>query len=306
MTEDLMLAQRVIELETIERGLARYEQRTLSKVQCEGFDKHEEVQKLIRGSVPILAEGIREWHQQAAQAKGRKSTSFTAIDNLDPDVVAAIGITVIFQQLPDGGRIADITAQIGRRMEIELEGEAIKQTSPKEAARFLKAAEGKLSPSLLEARFKALVERHEAALHWSPSTKVLVGQTVLNVALTKLAELFVTSTSITRGKSHNVVELTDDACEVLVEMEGITTMQHLPLRPMVRVRSKEQRVLIREALDAGTMKEVLTALNAKLLALHQEEPDDLVGHRAPSDNYPQHAISIGKTTDAIRPYRLRL
>lgn len=285
----LIAAQQDLEARTLEAGIARFEERTIREAARVGFDKTRDVQKLIKGATPILAEGIAEWLETTAQAKGRKPTSYQALAELDPAVSALIGTTALFRYLGRGGRITDIVYFIGSRIEIELEGAAIEAEDPKAASRFLKLAEGNITEGVLMERFRRLVEHHEAALNWSTTTKVLVGQTVLNVALVKLKDLFVTTQVRESGKSSfAAIELTNEASEVLVGMQDASALQHLPLLPMVskprtwegmhsgayydfrlsrlvpmvRTRSKEHKRLLKEAIADGTMQPVLHALNA--------------------------------------------
>lgn len=286
-TEDLLSFQRLMEQETLERGIQRYQERAVSKIEREGFDKHEPVQQLIRGAVPILAEALAKWLEDAGQTKGRKPTSYTALTLIDLDTAAAIGVTSLFSNLDDN-RVSTVANAIGTRIEIELEGAAVAERNFKDAERFLKLAEGKPSTPFLKARFKEMVERNEAGLNWSSNTKVLVGQTILNVALVALEDVFVQKTVANGKTSKAVIELTEEACDAIVRMEDQAALQHLPLRPMVmkprawehltsgaysdyrlarlvpmvRTRNKEDRALISEAIKAGEMDEVLKALNA--------------------------------------------
>lgn len=285
----LIEAQQQLEAYTLTSGIERFEERTVREATRAGFDKASDVQKLIRGATPILSEGIAEWLETTSQAKGRKPASYQAIKLLETDTVALIGMTAIFRGLGKGGRISKIVSFIGARIEIELEGKAIEAADPQAAKRFLKLAEGNLTESILEERFRRLAEQHEAALHWTDNTKVLVGQAVLNVALVKLKDLFVTTLVRDSGKSSYAgIELTAEASEVLVAMQDASALQHLPLLPMVakprkwegqssgayfdfrlsrlvpmvRTRSKEHKRLIAAAIEDGSMQPVLDALNA--------------------------------------------
>lgn len=226
--------QQAIEEETVSRGVDRFIKRTQKKSKREGFDKLDEVQALIRGCVPVLAEGLQEWLDAHKDAKGRKPAALKALEVIDLDKAAAIGTTAIFHHMADEGKLAVIASTIGRRIEIELEALAIEAANPKDAARFLKMAEGDVTARALEARFERLVSDHEAALMWSDNTRVLVGQVIINVALTKLGELFVSKTvRKSKSQSQAIIELTSEAAEALFEMQDAASLRHLPLRPMI-------------------------------------------------------------------------
>lgn len=285
---DLIQAQKALEEATVVRGVERYRERLELTTKRMGQESNPEVQKLIRGALPILAEGITEWVEQARQAKGRKATSLKALEELDADLVALIGNTSIFARLRKGGKTAHICSEIGKRIEIELEAKALEAEDPKAAERLLKLSEVGLSAGALEEAHRRLADEKQVSLGWSDNTRVLVGQAVLNVALVKLKDVFVSRTVTEGGKTHAVVELTDEAAAALAEMEDASSLRHLPLKPMVsaprkwehmtsgayydyrlsrlvpmvRTRSKEQKKLIKDAIAAGEMDEVLVALNA--------------------------------------------
>lgn len=191
MASTLIEAQKTLEDNTVTSGITRYQERLKRKLKGQGQDAHPEVQKLIRGAIPILSAGIKAWVEQALQAKGRKATSLSALEAIDPDVVALIGNTAIFSELRRGGRTSNICASIGESIRIELEAIALEAKDPKVAARIQKMAEKGLSSSFLEHVHNDATSEHEVSLGWSVNTRVLVGQTVLNVALVELKDLFI-------------------------------------------------------------------------------------------------------------------
>lgn len=283
-----MIDQKASELRTIEKGRENYEKRTQRKVLREGFDKHDEVQKIIRGAVPILATGIAGWVEQASQAKGRKATGLPALSEIAPDVLAYLGVVQIFRALGRGGRVTEIVTSVGRKVEIELEAMALSAKDPKVAKKFLKFAKEASSERVLELRLERLLEREEIDMGWDDTVRALVGQSILNIALVTLQDLIVTKTIVEHGHRHAVVELTQEAAEALMEMEDHAFMSRLPLEPMiekprtweglytgayhdyrlsrlvplVRTRSKEHKQLLKDAVADGSMAEVLVAVNA--------------------------------------------
>lgn len=288
LSEDLVEAQIASERETIDQGLENYRERTTRDVKREGFDKHKEVQGLIRGSIALVSKGLAEWVEKASKVRGVKGLGLKALQQLDPDVVAAIGMTSVFAQIGLDGSVASTTRNIGSRVEIELEAKALEAKSPKDAKALLKLAAGSLSAAAQTRRFKALVKDREVNLGWSDDDRVLVGQVVLNVILKELDEIFLLRTVFQNNKRSVLVELTEAACEALVDMEDDAALQHLPLLPMVapprpweslttgayydyrlarlvplvRTGSKEHKRMLKAAIADGSMSEVLEALNA--------------------------------------------
>src|SRR3546814_9657942 len=107
-----------------------YHERQDRKAAQEGFDRRDDVAKVIRGSIPIVAEGIRNWVDHFAnQGKGRKPVGFKAIQLLDPDLLAYVGLSYTFRQIPSGGALTNLKIRIGRAVMTALEAAAIRERS---------------------------------------------------------------------------------------------------------------------------------------------------------------------------------
>jgi DNA-directed RNA polymerase len=292
LTDEMIAAQLSRENIAIDRGVQRFQDQQVAKAEREGLEHTDGVAKLLRGALPIVSKGIVEYLEAARTAKGRKPVGFKPIEMSDPDKLALIGLSTVFHELPNGGTVSAIAHQIGRRAQVELEAEAI-QSKDKKRAKALKAlAEKGASARTLEDRHDATVAGLDIDLGWSGSTRVLVGQLVLNVILKDLAEVFVTTKVKQKGPKglHMIpaVEMTPAAVEMLLAMEdvaaftrpvytpmiapprpwtSITTGAYLDLRvsktvPLVKTFSGEHRRLVREAIKDGSMQEVLEAVNA--------------------------------------------
>jgi DNA-directed RNA polymerase len=292
LTNDLMAAQRDREDTSIAKGVERFQAQQLRKAQTDGLEATDSVSKMLRGATPIVGEGLRKWLDARRAEKGRKPVAFKPIELIDIDKLALIGTSAVFHELANGGAVAAITHQIGRLAQVELEADAM-LTKDKKRAKALKAlVEKGASERTLEDRHADLAADLGVDLGWTGHTRVLVGQAVLGVILIDLKDVFVQTRIHTKGPkgAHTIpaIELTPEAVAVLLEMEDIaafmrplytpmiapprpwTTMNtgaYLDLRvsktvPLVKTFSGEHRRLIREALKAGEMQEVLDAVNA--------------------------------------------
>src|SRR3546814_4732059 len=66
-------------------------------------------------SSDLVAEGIRNRVDHFAnQGKGRKPVGFKAIQLLDPDLLAYVGLSYTFRQIPSGGALTNLKIRIGR------------------------------------------------------------------------------------------------------------------------------------------------------------------------------------------------
>jgi DNA-directed RNA polymerase, mitochondrial len=286
LTDDLIEAQRSYEDATLAVGAQRYKDRQDRKGTFEGFDRRDNVAKMLRGAIPIASKGIASWLETTKAAKGRKPSGFKALSELDPDLLAYVALSRIFRELPNGGGVTPIVISIGRAVEIEIEAEALRTEDKDRYKRLQKMAEGEASERVLARRHEAAAE--EFSLGWSSSTKAGVGQSLLGIILIELADIFCRGTATIRGHSHPVVELTDAAATMLVEMEEAAAWLRPPLQPMltaprawtglytgcyhdyrlakavplVRTYNGEHKKLLKEAIADGSMQEVLDAVNA--------------------------------------------
>ncbi len=270
-----------------EEGAARYLERQAHKTKREGFDRRDDVQKMIRGAVPIVSAGIAKWTERASQKKGRPSAALGALQELDPDVVALGAVSATFREIAMDKPLTAVARQIGCGIRVEIEALMLQAEDPKAAKRFLALAEGEASPKANLKRHEALMERLGLGLQWSNRTEVLVGGTVLNIILTVLRDVFVRDMRTDKRGTIPIVKLTEEAMEQLQLMQDAAAWMHPILRPMmteprkwthidtgayldykcskfvpmVRTFNRDHQKLIREAIKDGSMQEELDALN---------------------------------------------
>ena len=280
--------QLTIEDAAVEAGAERYKLAQERKAEREGYERRDDVAKLIRGAIPILSTAITAWITNAEAGKGRKPLSLKALQMLDADQLAYIGLSRVFNCLGKGGSITDIVVGIGRAVEIELEAAAITEKDPKAAKRFRALAEGEARESVLARRHEALANKLEVTLNWDRRRQTLTGDTILGVILTSLEDIFLRGMASTKNGQMPVVCLTDEAAQCLNEMQDMAAWLkplHQPMLdkpaawtaldtgcyadpriaktvPLVRTFSAEHKRLVREALQSGSMQQVLDATNA--------------------------------------------
>src|SRR3546814_18509497 len=114
-SHEALESEKFLEDEALSLGARLYHERQDRKAAQEGFNRRDDVAKVIRGSIPIVAEGIRNWVDHSAnQGKGRKPVGFNVIALLDPDLLAYVGLSYTFRQIPIGGALTKPTLRIDR------------------------------------------------------------------------------------------------------------------------------------------------------------------------------------------------
>jgi DNA-directed RNA polymerase len=288
LTDAVMDTQRDLEDASFLDGAERYRAAQERKAERDGYDRRDDVSKMIRGAIPLVAHGVREWVETAKAAKGRKPVALKPVDLLDADRLAYLGLSHTFRELPDGGNVTHITNTIGRMVQVELEAAAIQEADKAKAKRYRALAEGEANEEVLLKRHESLRDELGIDLGWSCQTQVLVGQAVLGVILVKLPDIFERHTFTENGKVHSIVRLTEEAAAVLARMHEELAWMRPNLQPMltlprpwtslstgcyhdtrlartvdlVRTYSGEHKKLLRDAIKDGSMQEVLDAVNA--------------------------------------------
>lgn len=283
----LISAQRELEIANLTDGYEKYLAGQIAKADREGFDKRDDVAKMIRAAVPILSAGIATWMAQAAEGKGRRPAAYAPLKECDPDQIALGALSKTFQTVADGKALSATARSIGFFVQVEVEARMVEATDPKEAKRFLAMAEGQTERANLK-RHEKIVEALGVGLEWTQRTQVLVGGAILGIILTDLRDLFYRDTVIDNRGTIPVVKFTEQALDQLSDMaEAAAWMQpilkpmivqprawthydtgaYLDLRlsktvPLVRTFNREHQTLIREAIKDGSMAELLEGVNA--------------------------------------------
>lgn len=273
-----------------EDGMARYAAQQDRKAKS-GFETRDAVSAMIRGAIPILSGHIEDWLVATETKRGRKPTSFSALKEIDRDTLSYIALSGTFNQLPSGGLVVTIAIQIGRAIMHQLEAQAL-ANSGKEGK---KAAKGIAKMAKRGAEVSRVRQEHEhiatdagVELNWDDRQCLLTGETLLNLILTHMAELFVRTKVISNGHPLPAVTITEEAAQVLHQMDESAAWLRPALQPMVvkprpwtsmdtgayhssrlarrvplvRTFVSEGRRMVREALAAGEMDMVLASTNA--------------------------------------------
>lgn len=276
------------EIDALIAGAERHNERQLRKAATEGFDKRDDVQKVIRGASRIVADAIAKFVTDATEKKGRPPVALGSLAELEPEEVAVIVLSRTFGAMLKEDAVSSISIAIGAAIQVELEAKAIQNKDPKAAKRFLKLAEGDAKVSTTARRHAKVAEELEVDLGWTNTKRALVGGAVLNILLTSLPGVFGKIIVTDKRGTVPTIALTVAAVEYLQANADIEQWMHPLYKPMivqprpwdrmdtgayldyrvsktvklVRTFSREHQNLVREAIKDGSMAEELEAINA--------------------------------------------
>ncbi|BCA62011.1 hypothetical protein HMP09_1245 [Sphingomonas sp. HMP9] len=288
-TLDTLALQQAREEEGAFAGYSKYLEGQNAKALREGFDRRADVQQMIRGAIPLVAEAIKAWVATASGQKGRPSAALAPLKEVDPDVIAYGALSKTFMGAAKDLPLTSLAASVGRLVEVECEALAIQEKDPKAAKRFLRLAEGEAKESVNRSRHEHLTADLEVALNWTSRTQVIVGSVIINCVLTAVSPLFERGVIKDYRGTVPVIVLTDEALGVLATMAERAAWLQPVLKPMVtkprawerfdsgaylspnlsrtvplvKTFSREHQKLIKEAIKSGEADELLVGLNAK-------------------------------------------
>lgn len=276
------------EIDALIAGAERHNERQLRKASTEGFDKRDDVQKVIRGASRIVADAITKFVTEAQEKKGRPPVALAPLVELEPEEAAVIVLSRTFGAMLKEDAVSSISIAIGAAIQVELEAKALHTKDPKAYKRFLKMAEGDAKVSTTARRHEKVAEEAGVELGWSTTKRCLVGGAVLNILLTSLPGVFGKIVVVDKRGTVPTIALTAAAVEYLQNNADIEQWMHPLYKPMivqprpwdrldtgayldyrvsktvklVRTFSREHQNLVREAIKDGSMAEELEAINA--------------------------------------------
>ncbi|MBB3910113.1 DNA-directed RNA polymerase [Sphingomonas desiccabilis] len=285
--DTLVAAQRLMEANDLQEGANLFKAAQDKKAEKEGFDKRDEVAKLIRGALPLVSQGIAAWVEETKNKKGRPPAALAPLSTVDPDVVALGALSKTFATVAKGKALSATCCAIGRTVQVEVEARMIEAEDAKAAKRFLAMVETAGERKAAK-RHEELAEQLGIGLEWSQRTQVLVGSTVLNVILTVLGEIFERGTVTDHRGTVPVVKFTERGIQQLSHMTEAAAWMQPILRPMivqprvwthfdtgayleyrlsktvplVRTFNREHQMMVRTALKDGSAQELLDGVNA--------------------------------------------
>lgn len=292
-TEDLIEAQRSIELRAGQAGYDRYIKQQDSAAQNIGGHATSESVKLIRGCIPIVSEKITAWLvENDRKGKGKSHVAVSVLKRLDPDVLAFLALNSVFAGITKEHSVTAVQTNIGGQVEAELMALEVEELQGKKvAARILAVTAKQGSTRNRTKAFNKLSKEHLPEGHegWVQDYKVKVAEPLINAVLMAVPDLFeVVTTYKSKHRSETVIRLTEEGVVLFSQLrESMAWMQpiHRPMvvppRPwtsmstgcyyeeraartvkLVRTFNKDHQKLIRNAIADGQMDYVMQGVNA--------------------------------------------
>lgn len=244
--------------------------------------------KLVKGALPLVSLAIKDGLEQARLTTSRPFW-FSALDNLDHNTVAYIGLNYAFIGVGQCTDITNICTNIGKQICVELWSQNFQEDNPKLFKRLFEMAKrNHNSPRHRLKAMSAVASRDGMGIdRWSNEQNVNVGQAVLNFVMygSKLFEVydrpkkkfFVKNLGLTEEGRQLVDDLNDQIQwmspvfkPMLTEPKPWTSFHSgcyhndklASLVPLVRRANNEQKELISAAFKSGAMHRITRALNA--------------------------------------------
>jgi DNA-directed RNA polymerase len=291
-SDDLIAAQRDLELRASKDGFDRYIKQQQSSSDNIGGHSTAEAVKIIRGCIPLVSAQITKWVESNTRpGPGKRHAALAHLKRFDPDLLAFLTLNSVFAGITKEHSIANVQTHIGGQVEAEVIALNVEELQGRKvAARILAVANKQGSSRNRKKVFNKLTtEQLPDHIDWPQDVKVRIAEPLTNAVLVALSELFELVT-ISRGKNNRIttVRLTDEGVQMfgalresMAWMAPIHRPMVVPPRPwtdmdtgcyyepraarsvkLVRTFNKDHKVLIRTAIADGQMDYVLQSVNA--------------------------------------------
>lgn len=280
--EDLLEEQALLD------GQKRYEKALVTNSQRKADLERSDVRGLLKKALPLVSEELKV--KLAVDYKGRHPLAAQVLSHLDPDLIALAGLSACFRVISQMKPLSSVVFSIGSAIDDELWSAKLHQTDPKMAKRLVEKAKrthGNLGYRRKAVKHTAKVEGHVITILSEPE-KLQVGGFVLDAVLRAVPEIFEDYQVRSAYSTQNYLRLTTEASQELLNVRELQAWMHPAYKPMVvppkpwtqfyngcyhnpkvartvtlvRTRNKRHIALVKKAMDDGSMKFCLEALNA--------------------------------------------
>ncbi len=291
-TSDLIAAQKELETRATAEGYERFIKHQKTVADNEGHYATTEGSKLVKGSIAIVADAIRDYINSASNnGKGRTPMAYSILKEFEPEALAFLTLNQIYQGVIAKHSLTNIFYNVGASVETEVIARLLEQQRSQKVAERVRQKVAKQGSSKNKVKaFKKLAKDNLDDLEiWDNPSKVRVAEPLVNAVLSALPEIFVLK-FIRSGARHTeqVLELTDKAVELLASFKDASAWLDPVHRPMVvmprrweamdtgcyyddkakrtvklvRTFNKDHRRIVQKAIDNGQMDYCLEAINA--------------------------------------------
>lgn len=236
-SEDLIAAQRSIELRASQDGYERYIKHQQSACDSMGDSASSEAMKLIRGAIPLVSEKIAAWvASNTKPGPGKRHAALSTLQRFDPDLLAFITLNSIFAGITRTNTLTSIHTTLGGQVEAEVMAQDIEDLQGRKVAARIRMVTAKQGSARNKRKSFNKIAKEQLPEHqsWDQATKVRIAEPLVSAALQALPELLEIAT-ISVGKDHTnlVLRLTEEGVQMFGRLrESMAWMQPIH-RPMV-------------------------------------------------------------------------
>ena len=283
--------EELLEEQALEDGQKRYEKSLATLSQRKADLERGDVRNLLRKALPLVSEQLKvKLEVEASKSSNKRTTAFTVVSKLDPDLVSLSGLSACFRVISQMKPLSSVVFNIGSAIDDELWSAKLHESDPKMAKRIVEKAKrthGNIGYRRKAVKATASKEGHVMAILSEPE-KLQVGGYVLDVILRAVPEIFEDYQVKSSTSTVNFLRLTEAASNELLKTRELQAWMHPAYKPMVvppkpwtsfyngcyhnpkvartvtlvRTRNKRHIALVQNALREGSMEFCLEALNA--------------------------------------------
>jgi len=233
INEDLMTQELLREQQMFDKGNERFMERVAKNTkQSTQNNPH----KLVSGALPRVSSGIREFiAQEEAKGDGRKHFAYSILKGMDPDLLAYIGLNACIDGTSIGGARTSVVNTIGHRIELEDWAAGLKHQDSKLAQRIenhKSVKEQGVEYYKIRAAKKLAENQGYKRDSWDGPKQCKVGGKVLSVVL-EFSDIFDEWTKTTKKQTTKMIGLTEEASQLLADMDFEAAWKEPMLAPMV-------------------------------------------------------------------------
>jgi DNA-directed RNA polymerase len=232
MTSELYEVQKALEQQMLMRGAHRYLANRERLIENGDSAAHGPHKKLIEDALPRVSSAILKWVQDLRSNgdRGKRPAALAVVEALDPDRLAAIGLTTCFNTLR-GGDVRKTCWYIGQAVEAEVWSDEFQEKEPKLFERLVRRAKAKHSRTDLRMRSVKVIARKAGyeGTEWSSDYRIKIGEPILNAVL-EASEVFHLETN---EDDSTMVVLTPDAYVAIMVTEELQQWMQPVAFPMV-------------------------------------------------------------------------
>jgi DNA-directed RNA polymerase len=290
MTSTIEHQARLEELSLTE-GRNRYLKSLSRTEEDQGFSSRSDIEKLIKGAIPSVSKVIfKTLESFDNQGSGRTAVFVSYLNELDPDLLALIGLQAVFNGIGSERPLTTVCNVAGKAVETELWALQLERKDKALLKRLVKRAtetHGSVAYRKKAIKATAAKEGHKVE-EWPQELRVKVGSPLISAVLQGCADVFDLIEERSHGKTTKFIALTPAASEYIASVNEVEGWMHPIFKPMVvpprpwrsvntgcyiseklsrgvsliRTFDREHRNLVQAAIKAGNMQLCLQAVNA--------------------------------------------